>query len=422
MVSTYYGLWWFPDKQEEKFHAQLIVEEEKATLLTLGQLSNGEFGPLRTKLESIHGLATDINERTDYSFKLYNLFESSRLISALNKFTWTTNLYLMGKPSASKTSMQFSAIMLTSYPWKFWLRKNGFNSDFSRLNDTDFDYSFQYSKPKSIDLFENEVLKIEIFFRASFSHTAEEYILLREDPILNIDFSSEKDLKEVFKYRQLIERFFMILWEEPHLFSSSEVLSTDKSIFEIHDGRQEVGIRTHSAMKFDEYIENSSTWFSSWVKVSEKYDYPIMTFFFALTGYRMDIHSKFLNFIFALEQFHMICIRDLEPLSKKNEKMYNKALAEIKSGDAKSWFLSVLRRGSNIRLSKRLEELINHLPVEDQSTYHSLDLERIEKTRHYLVHLDEKYRSDVIPPSNIVEVNDKLIKLMFRLLKQEIGC
>lgn len=417
---TYYGIWWFPDKPEETFQAILGIEEDRANLFALGRFNHPTM-PFQSEIELVNGLATDLSTQKDYSFKLYHLHESRRGLGALNKFTLSSHLWLKGSPNKVKEANKFKSLKLSSFPWKFWLNKTGFKIDLlPDGNDGEFSYRHEYVQPQTINLFQNETIKINVFFRASASHSLREAIVLIEDPILNIEFQEGIEFQAVGEFRQLVERFIMTLWEEPHLFTKTEVVTAASVVFEVFDNRGKLDCSTRSAYTFDEFVLRSQKLFSTWLTVNDKYEYPIKTFFFALSGYRMDIHSEFLNYVFALEQFHRICIRDLEPLSKSDETMYNKALSELKSGDTKSWFLSVTSKGRNIRFSTRLNELINHLEPNDRETFNSLDSKRIEKTRHYLVHLDEKHKVDVIAPRDIVAVNEKLIKLMFKLLKKEI--
>lgn len=95
----------------------------------------------------------------------------------------------------------------------------------------------------------------------------------------------------------------------------------------------------------------------------------------------MDIHSEFLSFTFGLERFHKQLI------------------------------------GSSAKLSQGIAALISRLDSDAKQKYEDLDLLGIEKTRHYLVHLDEKHKSYVIPSQKLAWVNDTLIELMFKLLK-----
>jgi hypothetical protein len=99
--------------------------------------------------------------------------------------------------------------------------------------------------------------------------------------------------------------------------------------------------------------------------------------------------------------------------------MYDKVLSELKSGDSISWIKNVLDKGRSIRFSVRLKELIESLdtPFAELNSDH---FKSIESTRHYLVHLDEKHSKTALKGEEVYRVNEKLVSLMFKLLKREV--
>jgi hypothetical protein len=420
--EIYYGLWWLPEKPEEKIYGFLRFQNSKATLFTIDSFTNTAGNPVMsfTGFDLIQGLATNPEEYKEYSIKLLNPYQQKSGIGVFNKRSYKSDLILIAKPNSKENSSRFKTLMLSSSPWKFWVEESGFKKEMFSNNDKSFGYKFAYEQPKQIQLYQNDEVDIHIFFRASASYKTNGVVILREEPFFNLEFKEPRDLEGIFEIRTSVERLLMILIEEPHLFSKTEVRSIHDIDFKVYDDRREIGVRNKSAMKYRDFVEDFEPLYTSWLDIKEKYDYPIRTFFFALTGFRMDIHNKFLNFVFALEQFHKKCIRELEPLSEKNRRMFDKVISEVKSGDALTWLKSVLNKGSNIRFSKRLTELLDYLGGDSDVFFEKNELTRIEKTRHYLVHLEEKHKEEILLPEEIVEVNEKLIKLMLKLLKKEV--
>lgn len=382
-IKTYFGLFWFANEPDSRFQAVLNVKGDEASLCYFGKFQPFPMH-LSRDVSNIFGLATDLENHNDYSFKLYSLFESKKSTGTLSKIILTTKLFLIGKPNRIENSSQYSSLKLNSYSWKFWLNQSGFSTNLTPMQSKTFAYEIKYDRPGEIALYKSDVLAIQIIFQAGLSNTPDGQKLLKEDPTLTVNFTNHMDLPEILRYRQVIERFFMILWEEEHFFTKTEVVSSDKTVFEVIDKRRSLGNRSRCAISSTEIVLNFDRWFTSWLSISTKYDYPIKTFFFALTGYTMDIHSEFLNFTFGLERLF------------------------------KQMF------GSSMKLSKGISALVSRLDSEAQKKFKLLDLIGIEKTRHYLVHLDEKHKPDVIPAEQLPAINDKLIELMFKLLKTEI--
>jgi len=423
--GTYYGLWWLPENFDQKISGTLTFDENgDAIFFTLDSFekSNAKsFTESWGQYDLILGMATSMKDGKDYSLKLYSVYQIQKKEQVFSKSKFKVPTVIIGAINTEEVGDSFKSLMLFSSIWHRWVRNTSLKRK-SLFNDsqTKFGYTYEYVQPDLVTLYKNEGDCIYVYYRASTSHTIEGITTLEEQAYLNFDLTKPRGLKEVIRLKTSLDRFFMILWESPHTFSNCEVGSKYGTDFTVYGNPPKPNNRFVDNYKFKNFVTDSQELITSWFSKNEEYNFLINTFFFAYNGYKLDVENKFLNIVFALELFHRKLFKDQEPLSAKNERMSQKVMEEVKSADTKSWLMSILNKGSNISFSKRLNELISSIDDGESLKFSDAIIDRIKKTRHYLVHLDEKHLENRLTPKELVDINDNLSKLMLKLLKKEI--
>jgi hypothetical protein len=416
--GVYTGYWYLEGNQERQFAGTLKFNSDgKIIFKTLGSFEKKktiDFYNNHIQYHLVYGVAIDENDKS-YLFYLYNLAQRKYTTNCFDISTFEVSVVLIGEINRQELKDSFNTLFLSSSTWQNFIKTSGFVNIKNR--EEGFSSTHSYIQPETKFLHEDENYKVEVFFRATSQYKKKERSIT-EWPFLNVEFKRERGLKEIFKERIFFERLIMILFERRHTFSISQVRTGESTDLHIYEDRRVLDHLGGIKLKEQDFNNTFSDYFIKWKEVEEKYELPIKTFFFALTDYKMDVNSQFLNYVFALEQFHKILFGEQkEPMAEKNKPMYEKAIAELQSEDVIKWLEQTFSKKKNVGFRRRLEALIARIKFMGVSLK---DINRIESTRHYLVHLDEQHKDLALKGEEVYRINDKLVSLMFKLLKNEL--
>lgn len=414
--DSYIGVWWEAQKPEKKIQGSLTFNNSsEATFFTIDSFDKKE----RIRFQNyslIIGLASNSLGKESLFF-LYEVIQKNYTSGRLTKKIYRVSKCLVGRMGRKDPVEKFDTLYLSSNTWRNFITESGLK--ISDVDNTErIELQIQYLQPDPILLFKDDNFRIAIFFR-SFQNFGIKDIGLYVEPSLTLKFNNDVDLKKLISYRTKLERLIMVLFERQHTFKRNYIESKDDCELNLIENRRELDNNGKIEIGYSDFKDNFSSYYVQWEKIYISFELPIKTFFFAYTDYKMDINSQFLNYVFALEQFHKKLFGEVkEERPIKNKPLYESALQKLEGDDkVKNWFVGLFRRKKNISFKSRLKALIDKIEFDGISPD---NMGRIESTRHYLVHLDEKHRETALKGEEVYRINDKLVSLMFKLLKKEL--
>lgn len=415
IVDRFEGFWWKPENPEIKFRGTLTKYESGR--LDLAILSNRDdpniSNSARYKPGNLAGLAKSESTGKDSSFFLYDLLHFGENSSYLNLSKYYVTYALFSIPTM-EVPTEFASLRFGSKKLSDWVRVTGFQSELTDFSENKFIAKVNYSRPDTISLYHGEKIGLDISFHPSKNWLREERKeSVRESVYLNFKMLSF-GVNDIFKWTKWVERFMMIIWEGTNPFTLISVKSVEGNSFELWSAREQTTRSFGKEMKYEDFLPDTQKIWDNWTRVSNQFDVSIRSFFFAYTDHKVDIYNRFLNFIFALEQLHRTGFKSTVPRGKANVRMYKKALEEVKA-DTKSWLKKQLTEERDVPIKERLVELIEYAEYEQLLIE---EVKRVVSTRHYLVHLDIVHKGDAYEARDLVDVNDKLCFLFFRVLKK----
>lgn len=418
--GIYTGFWFLDGNEEKKVSGTLTFRNDGRiifkTLENLIQEKSIQYYNNQINHHLVYGLAVDDIDKNHVIY-LYNLAQIRNTVTSnrIDVVTYDVPIALIGKPIKHELQDSFNTLFLSSDSWQKFIKTTGFEK--TEYGEEEFSSTHSYTQPNTINLHEDNDIKVEIYFRATSQHKRNELTII-ERPFLNIEFKNEKTLREIFEVRIFFERLLMIFFGRTHTFSTTQVRTGENTDLHVYENRRIFDRSLGAKFKDEDLFETFSSLFLKWKEVEERFSMSIKAFFFALTDFKMDVNSQFLNYVFALEQFHKKLFGEQkEPMAEKNKPMYEKAVQELESEDVKKWLEQTFSKKKNVSFKNRLNALINEV---DFGLISKNNIERIESTRHYLVHLDEQHKSLALTGEEVYKINEKLVSFIFKLLKKEL--
>jgi len=304
--GTYTGFWFLDGNEGKKVAGTLtFLNDGKIIFKTLENLiqeKSIQHYNNQINHHLVYGLAVDDSDKNHVIY-LYNLAQIRNTVTSnrIDVVTYNVPIALLGEPINHKLQDSFNTLFLSSEAWRKFIKTTGFGK--TEYAEEEFSSTHSYTQPKTISLHEDDEIKVEIYFRATSQHKRNELTII-EKPFLNIEFKSEKSLKEIFKVRTFFERFLMIFFQRTHTFSTTQVRTGISADLHVYEDRRIFDRSISAKIKDEDLLETFSSLFQKWKEVEERFSMSIKAFFFALTDFKMDVNSQFLNFVFALEQFH----------------------------------------------------------------------------------------------------------------------
>ena len=413
-TGKYEGGWWLPGKQENVIQGTLeIMEDGEMYFQTLHHFNQSSLLFGENGYNELHGLVKSESDNHDYHVLLFDLIQVHRISGKLSRTRFFVDKVLIGE-SKFAISSNYNKLMVSSKVFSRWVEGTGI-----KIEEREIPRKVTYKQPEPIDLFSNKEITGYIFFRCNHAYGPSRTVKIVEQPFLNLELHKSENLKEILQLLACIERFLMVLWEQYHVFTNINLENDLKGRFKLLASKhisKSYYVSHFDFFKFENFVEK---YYFNWLKIYEQFNLAIRTFFFAFADFKIDIHSRFLNYVFALEQLHRKGFRATEPLSRRDKKMFEKAM-QIQQGDLKSWLERVLNNERTINLITRLQELCEFSELKESEKISNDELIRINNMRHYLVHLDEERKKTAFTAREVYEINQKLESLFFAVLKKNM--
>jgi|LSQX01.3.fsa_nt_gb hypothetical protein len=418
-TGRFEGQWWLPGKEENAIQGTLdVLDDGEIFFQTMHQFdrSNPLFGV--AEYNELHGLVKSEVDNRDYFVLLFDLLQVHKTTSRLSRTRFFVHKALIGG-SDCNISVNYNELILSSEVFSDWVKGTGLKIE-ENGNSNKLFPTVSYTKPEPIDLFFHNGITAGILFWWHHSCGPGRTIKIAERPVLKLKLDEPENIENILALMACVNRFLMVLFEQYHIFNFIEVNADLKGRYRLLGSRYIQKTTDRITFDFDEFVTSGAQYYINWIEIYEKFNLAIRTFFFAFADYKIDIHSRFLNYVFALEQLHRMGFRDNEPLSKTNKKMYERAM-QIKEGDLKSWLEKVLSKNRDIHLKTRLKELCEFAELKEAKRISPEEITRIIKNRQYLVHLDEKDKKEVFSVNEVYHINHKLESLFFQVLKKNMN-
>lgn len=421
--GSYYGLWWLIGNEQRRINGTLHFDSQgKSILHTLDHFENDDIKRFNDfpNYKCIIGIASSIESGNDYSFKLFDVFQTRRTTQVLDKNRYTSELTLIGSVDSNDNSDRFNYLMLSSPRFEKWVEPTGFKKNDPVTNEVEFGFKYTYLQPTPIKLYENEKLESYLFFRAKIDYRSRREILLKEIPFINFKYKQAIDITVALQMKTNIERLFSILWEESSFFNAFDLKSIANNDFRVYGVEVPEIVSLKTGISFNDFLSKAEIIFENWFLLHEELNLLISTFFSAFSSKITTLEDRFLSYCFSLEVYHRIRIKNKEPLKDSDKRMYEKAQSEIKSGDALSWFKTILNKDKDIRFGIRLTSLLENSFSSNKINNQQEFISKVVSTRNYHVHLDNSLENQIFNNEELIEANQILSSLMIELLKKEI--
>ena len=387
--NYYEGVFWVSGNEECKIIATLYIDDKgDATISSLQSLTKDlnkdNIHSDWDKIEVAFGFINSHNISKTYSIKLYDLRKIHESNGALSKYKYkSSNSFIASVYDEDICSLSYNTIMLSSDIINSWIPITGF--DFRPPDSESFNVNQLYKQPKRIDLFKNDDFYIYIYFRASSGFHVRRRTFINEEVFINIETTTSFEIKELYRVKDIIERFLNILLFIPFYSTKSEFKTVSKTTYIALRKNKELNLGISNKIDFEKFKINSQHILSEWLTKQNKLELAIKNFFSVFGQKGVLAENKFLTYISVLENYH------------KNNIEKNKTLKE------------------------RLFYLLNNSSISSELCDIDSYSEQLKTTRNYHAHLEEKHESKALKIEGIRNANVILEFVIRELLLKEIG-
>lgn len=422
----YNGLWWLPNKPDNKVCGILKFVPKKEILLDLtGTLENSDEDFNRaTLIDVIHGLTSDGKEIT-----LHRCFEIKRSFgSGFPISSYDCDIILVGAHYNSYTNIVFKEMYINYSNLDQWININGFDIQIRPGGES----IIKYKKPNKIKALINRDLHLGIAFS---SKGPNENIVQRETRIeqtayIGIRFSEQKHLSEFKNINFIIHNFLSLAIGVPvHPLSiigyASENNSEQVMIFyrSLDSPRTSEIINPYKMLfTFEDISTRFEDFLSNWINKAELLS-PVCNLYFGIEySSQMYLELQFLSIMQALESYHRRIMNHPEIPEHEFERKI-KEILDSAPEDYKSWLKYKLAHSNQPHLRIRLNDLYERFEIIMNGFVANKDdfITNSVNTRNYLTHYNPELKNKSVKGEELLFIINKL-KLMTELcLLAEIG-
>ncbi|WP_282073701.1 HEPN domain-containing protein [Polaribacter atrinae] len=382
------GVFWLPEKEDRKIISTLFIDKNGiATITSLESLEVNEdlLNRVWQNFNLVLGYINCNEKSKTFSIKLYDVYKSHQSRGKLTKFKYTCNNPLISQSYDDQiNSIFYNSIMLNSVIINNWITISGFENK-SNIENKSFEVNQSYKQPEIIELFNNKDYKIYLFFRASAGFKNRRQSFINENVFINIEVFEHFEIKGLPKIKSTIERVFNLLLFKPFYFENTEIRTTNKKDYKVVKKQNKLNSSLNNEIEFEIFKNQSQNILSKWFEKQDKLELAIVNFFGIYGQKGVLIENKFQTYISILENYH------------KNN---------IKKKENLKWRLKHLLEKSSIN------NILND--VEKFA-------ERLNTTRNYHTHLEEKHKEKSLKTDEIYKANNLLEFIIREILLKEIG-
>jgi len=322
--QSYTGYWYIPSKEIKptKWYGTVHVKENNQIVLEF-VLSREDlnicFPNLNDVLNKINnqvsipficGYGKNINKNDDLGFTLLDLvivgYSSSGLVSLKLEAKSALTYYHIDDPK----DLLISSAMTKFDGLDTWMDKNGFKIEGGK-QEKQYSTNINYDQPDSIELLNNEFVKIYFYFRTispAFSVKGS-HATITQSLHVNFEFRSPNTLETIMYYNEKIQNLFTFIFSRPtqRIDSQIKIINyTDSTASDlIYSDNVQNKLNDLSnwnfIFSFSEVEDNFPFIFQNWLRLYNDYEPALDQYFDNLYFNYGHIISRFISTLSILE-------------------------------------------------------------------------------------------------------------------------
>ena len=347
----YKGVWWPSEKPKDQASGTLTyIPNQGASLDLVGFID---------KPKIIHGISSNGKEITLYDF---SSMRSHHNYPGFVTSEYTPRTILVGDHFSEE--LLFTSVSISYSYLQDWLATGGFIE--SRYPEI----SFKYKKPEKITAKLSGDYNISIDYGLSTNHDFGKNVNMKQIAYVIAESSEEKPLNEYEKIMNKTMNFLTLAIREPVypqiILARTKSMNPGSDSIMIYYPTFNIPTANKSmhplkmlftfrdiSKSFDRHLKN---WFLKSNLLEPTFD----LYFDTMYTSRLNIQTKFLNMIHALEAYHRRNGRMRQyDLPEEEHSMRIESIIGPAPSKHKDWLRVKLKYSNELYLSKRLEEILN---------------------------------------------------------------
>jgi len=435
----YKGIWWLPDKPEERVSGTLrFTPDEGAILDLIGSFKDIKNMNKILKPEIILGVSSNGKNIT-----LYKCFEtkSSFSIPGFQTSSLYANLVFIGAHFQKSEDIKFKSISVHYLHLDEWANISGF--DIKKLWE-EKEVLIKYKLPKPFQANISDELKILVNVRAtrpSLSFVQKEATIKQKTEI-KVETSEDKPFEDYRKIMYHIQNFLTLgITESVHPVAIEGITEVNKKMIndKTHYPPVEIFYRLPDIPKapktllpfdmlstFKDISDRFEDFLKNWFKKANLLEPVYSLYFGTLYNPHMYLEHRFLSLIQAIESIHQRIYGGEYLPNEEYKHVYDALISAIPNGvksDLKDRLKEYLKYGKEFSLRKRLKEIFDkHQEILDRFMENkNAFIEKVVNTRNYQTHHDKELKECAANGEDLYRLTQKLKMCLEICLLTELG-
>jgi len=430
----YKGIWWLPDKSEEKISGTFkFTPNEGAVLELIGSFKDITGMNKMLKPEIILGISSDGKNIT-----LHKCFETKSNLSfpGLLTSSFYANRAFVGAHFQKTKDIKFKSLSVHYLYLDEWFNVSGF--DIQHLFD-EKEVVIRYKLPEPTQAAIDDY-KIFLDVRATGpTHSiVQKEASIKQRMYIRIEPSGEKSFDEYLSIMYRIQNFLSLGITEPvyplvieGITEVNKVMIDDKTYnppVKVYYRVSDIPMAPKTLLPFDmlftfkDISDRFEDFLKNWFKKTDLLEPVYNLYFGTLYNPRMYLEHRFLSLVQAIESYHRRTMKNFELSEEEHEKRIMEILNAVPHGH-KKWLRNKLAYSNEPNLRRRLKEILEKfadvldkfIPKKDSF------INKVVTTRNYLTHYDEKLKEQSAEGEELYRLTQKLKILLEICLLKELG-
>lgn len=431
----YTGVWWLPNKPEEKISGTFrFAPHEGAILDLIGSFKDIKDMDRILEPEIILGISSNGKGIT-----LHRCVETKSSLSfpGLLTSSFYAVVVFIGTHFQKTEDIKFKSLTVRYSHLDEWVNISGFDI----RHDRD-EAAIKYKVPEAIEASINNDYRVFIDIRATYPTLSivQQEASIKQKTYIRIVPSEEKPLDQYLNIMYHIQNFLSLGIMEPvyplvieGITEMNKEMIKDRAYYppvEISYKLPDIPKASKTLLPFFDMLftfkdisDRFEYFLKNWFKKVELLGPVYDLYFGTLYNPHMYLQHRFLNLIQAIESYHRRVMKNYElPEKEHNERI--KEILDAIPQKYKKWLSYKLGKYSNEPdLGRRLGEILGKCPeivnslIADKNNF----VQKVVVTRNYLTHYDSSLKERAAEGEELYHVTQKLKTLLEMCLLTELG-
>lgn len=422
------GLWWLPDKPDDRIPGTLKFDPIDGAILNLmGSLKDLEDFTNVVRPALILGLLSNGKAVT-----LRDCLDAGSTISfpGIPMSSFYVEMVFIGSHFEDSKDVEFEKLSVEYLHLDEWASISGFVLKIPDDHAT-HPIVIEYKRPNPVTVSIGES-KVSLKFRGGLraSNPLVKEARIEQNAYFSIEPPQKTPLNDLLKSVYHLQHFLSLGISKPvHPVAMwGETLSGEKRRVDIYFrslGRTGFADKIHPAkmlFTYHDLLENFEQFLNNWLRKTDVLE-PVYSLHFGIMyNPEMYLHQKFLSVIQALEAYHRRAIGNLEVPKEEHERRIEELLS-VAPNNHRSWLEQKLKYSNEPSLRKRLKEIFSRQPEGTHSVDGSMNsfIQKVVTTRNYLTHYDKSLKNQAAGGEELHRIVQKLKSLLETCFLHEIG-